>query len=62
MEIRCFRCNAAMECNPGDCWCETLPVLAEADLSEGCYCPSCLKSAIEDSARDQSTAESGKSA
>ena len=61
MEILCARCHAPMTCNPGDCWCEKVPVLPNVEVSQGCYCPSCLKSALELSARDQRTAVSGKS-
>ena len=49
-----------MTCQPGDCWCETYPPLAEPDRSKGCYCPSCLKSLTEFRGRDPTTAASGK--
>ena len=63
METRCVRCNAPMTCNPGgSCWCKDLPpVMPMTADSAGCYCPSCLKSLIEASGRDQRTKASGKS-
>ncbi len=61
MNIRCSRCNAPMTCTPGNCWCDEFPPLDVTDAKRGCYCPSCLKSSIEASGRDQRTADSGKS-
>jgi hypothetical protein len=62
MNTNCSRCNAPMICDPqGDCWCKELPPLPAPDDSKGCYCASCLKSSIEESARAQRTAERGKS-
>jgi hypothetical protein len=62
MSARCSRCQAPMVCEPqGDCWCKQLPPLPTPDYAQGCYCESCLKSALEASGRDQRIAERGKS-
>jgi hypothetical protein len=50
-----------MTCTPGDCWCDTLPVLPTPEPSRGCYCPSCLKSLTDAITRDQCTEDSGRS-
>ncbi len=58
---RCSRCHAPMRCEPqGDCWCKRMPSLPNPDLAQGCYCESCLRSAIEESGRDQRTAARDK--
>ncbi len=47
MTARCARCQAPMDCRPGDgCWCEAVP--ARLPLAgEGCLCPACLDAAIK---------------
>ena len=61
-DVRCSRCNAPMACEPqGDCWCKALPPLPAPDYAAGCYCESCLRSALEASGRAQRSAERGKS-
>jgi hypothetical protein len=57
----CSRCQAPMTCNPGACWCEKFPPLPKPDAAMGCYCESCLTSALEESGRDHSTAVKGRS-
>jgi hypothetical protein len=62
MNIHCSRCHAPMTCNPGACWCQNYPpLLNHLDAAKGCYCESCLKSLIEASGRDHSTADKDKS-
>lgn len=57
----CPACGARFVCNPGDCWCEHLPVLDKPEAGRGCYCEQCLAAITAAQERSDDTGPDGRS-
>jgi hypothetical protein len=59
---RCPGCGGEFECGMQSgretCWCEEFPTLSEPVAGISCYCPRCLKRAIETGDRSSSDPQS----